>query len=58
MSKFEDFFQKRYLIPLHVASDEVGPEQSDEIISMDEDVDSDALAYIKAKKKVRKERIN
>jgi len=52
LSKFEDFFQKRYLIPLHVANEENAPDVSEDIRSNDEDVDADALAYIKAKKKV------
>lgn len=52
LQKFEDFFQKRYLIPLHVAAEDHTPKDNEEVISVGEDVDADALAYIRAKKKV------
>jgi len=53
LSKFEEFFQKKYLIPFHVAMEDQSPVHSDEAISQNsDDVDLDALAYIRAKKKV------
>jgi len=52
LQRFEDFFQKRYLIPLHVSVEERTPKGSEDIISQSDDVDNDALAYIRAKKKV------
>jgi len=51
LQRFEDFFQKRYLIPLHVSVEERTPKMSEDNISQD-DADNDALAYIRAKKKV------
>lgn len=51
LQKFEEFFQKRYLIPLHVQVEDQTP-KDEEVISVGEDVDADALAYIRAKKKV------
>jgi len=55
LQKFEEFFQKRYLIPFHVALEEQqqAPASSEEIVSQSDDVDPDAIAYIKAKKKVK-----
>jgi len=53
LQKFEEFFQKRYLIPLHVSMEDHTPKEvEDEIVSNSDDVDNDALAYIRAKKKV------
>ncbi len=54
VQKFEEFFQKRYLIPLHVSMADDSQKAAEEIDSVqDEDVDQDALAYIRAKKKVK-----
>jgi len=54
LQKFEEFFQKRYLIPLHVSMEDHTPKATeDEIVSNSDEVDNDALAYIRAKKKVR-----
>jgi len=52
LQKFEEYFQKKYLIPFHVAMEDQSPVHSDEIVSQSDDVDPDALAYINAKKKV------
>jgi len=52
LQKFEDFFQKRYLIPLHVSMEEHTPKNAEEDVISNDDVDNDALAYIRAKKKV------
>jgi kinesin family protein 6/9 len=52
LQKFEEYFQKKYLIPFHVAMEDQSPAHSDEVNSVSDDVDPDALAYISAKKKV------
>jgi len=52
LQKFEDHFQKKFLIPLHVSMEDHSVKEAEDVISQSEDVDNDALAYIRAKKKV------
>jgi len=52
LSKFEEYFQKKYLIPFHVAMEEQSNHENSDAPSNKDDVDPDALAYIRAKKKV------
>jgi kinesin family protein 6/9 len=52
LAKFEEYFQKKYLIPFHVAMEEQSNHDHSDVPSDKNDVDPDALAYIRAKKKV------
>lgn len=52
LSKFEEYFQRKYLVPMHVALEEQSNHDHMDDLSANPDVDPDALSYIRAKEKV------